>query len=324
MAVNANTVETYDVTTIPEDLQKAYVSISPTECPFQKLAKRGTADNSLFEWTAVDLAAPDENNRVVEGDDAPAVDAGTLGERRQNYTQLSDKVVSVSSRSNAVKGKPDIQKLGKQLYFKTRELKRDMEKMLLGNVAAASGSSGTASATAGLPAFLRTNTDRGTGGADPTTSGSGGAGYPNAAATDGTLRALTETMLNNLIADCWDQGAEPSTIMVAGRVKQKISSTFTGNATRYKQADDKRLVGAVDVYVSDFGELSVLPNRFQRSRDLFVLDDDHVTIKFLQPLKQAPLAKTGHADRRMLSAEYGLMVDQEAAHGIIADIDPTL
>jgi hypothetical protein len=57
---------------------------------------------------------------------------------------------------------------------------------------------------------------------------------------------------------------------------------------------------------------------------LFVLDDDHVTIKFLQPLKQAPLAKTGHADRRMLSAEYGLMVDQEAAHGIIADIDPTL
>ena len=35
MAVTANTNETYDVTTIREDLSSALTSISPTECPYE-------------------------------------------------------------------------------------------------------------------------------------------------------------------------------------------------------------------------------------------------------------------------------------------------
>lgn len=324
MAVNANTNETYDVNTLREDLQDALISISPTETPFMSSIGRKSASSTHFEWPVVELAAASTSNRVVEGEASPGNDAPTNALRLANYTQISDKVVEVSDTNEAVNGAADVQRLAKQVALKLKELKRDMEQMLAGdNNAAVAGSSGTARETASLTAFLKTNTDRGTGGADPTLSGST-EGYPNAAATDGTLRALTETMLKDVIASCWDEGAEPSIILCGSGVKQKISSTFTGGATKYRDISDKKIVGAVDLYVSDFGDLQVVPSRFVRSRDVFVLDPNMARVAYLQTTKQKPLARTGHAERRLISTEYGLQVDNEKAHGIIADIDPAL
>lgn len=323
MAVNANTNETYDVSTIREDLQDALISISPTETPFMSSIGRKTADNTYFEWPTVDLASPSSTNRVIEGESAPGNDAPTNAVRLGNYTQLSDKVVEVSSTANAVNGVGDAQTLAKQLAYKLKELKRDMETMLLDNVAASAGASGTARATAGIGGFLRTNVDRGTGGANGTLSGTT-SGYVNAAATDGTLRALTETMLKDVIASCWDNGAEPSIVLCGSAVKQKISSTFTGSATRYRDISDKKVVASIDLYVSDFGELQIVPTRFQRARDVLVLDPSYARVAYLQNTKQEKLAKTGHAERRLISVEYGLQIDTEKAHGIIADIDGSL
>jgi hypothetical protein len=198
-------------------------------------------------------------------------------------------------------------------------MKRDMEKMLLDNVAASAGASGTARQTAGLPAFLTTNVDRGTGGANPTTSGSGEAGYPDAAATDGTQRTITEDMLKGVIADCWDAGAEPSVVLCGSSQKQTIS-TFTGNATRFKEAEDSKLNAAIDVYISDFGELQIVPARHIRSRDVFVLDPSYAKVAYLQTAQQKPLARTGLSERRLISAEYGLEVTSQKAHGVIADV----
>ena len=135
----------------------------------------------------------------------------------------------------------------------------------------------------------------------------------------GTTRTLTEALLKGVIADCWDAGAEPSVVMCGSAAKQTIS-TFTGNATRYKEAEDSKLNAAIDVYVSDFGELQIVPSRFQRSRDVFVLDPNYASVAYLQTAKQEPLAKTGHSERRLISVEYGLQVSSEKAHGIIADI----
>ncbi len=322
MAVNANTNETYDVSTIREDLQDALISISPTDTPFMTAAGRRNIDNTFFEWGVVSLAAVDDSNRVAEGEASPGNDAPTNAVRQGNYAQISDKVVEVSDTSNAVNGAGDAQTLAKQIAYKLKEMKRDMESMLLSNVAASAGSSGTARQTAGLPAWLRTNVDRGGGGADGTTSGSGTSGYPDAAATDGTERELTETLLKSVIASCWDEGAEPSIVMVGSQAKQKIS-TFSGNATRFKEAEDSKLNAAIDVYISDFGELQVVPNRFQRSRDVFVLDPSYARVGYLKNTTQTELARTGHSERRLISAEYGLQIDNEAAHGVIADVDPT-
>ena len=316
MAVNANTNQTYDVSTIREDLSEALASISPTETIFMSSIGTRNVENTYFEWSEVDLAAA-ADNRAVEGD-AATNSAPTNAVRKGNYTQISTKTVEVSSTNQAVNGVADAQTVAKQVAYKLSEMKRDMEKMLLDNVAASAGASGTARQTAGLPAFLTSNVARGTSGANGTTSGSGEAGYPDAAATDGTQRAITEDILKGVIADCWDAGAEPSVVLCGSSNKQTIS-TFTGNATRYKEAEDSKLNAAIDVYISDFGELQIVPARHIRARDCFVLDPNYAAVAYLQTAKQEPLAKTGLSERRLISAEYGLQVTSEKAHGVIAD-----
>ena len=329
MPVNANTVETYDTSLIREDLQEAYTMISPEETPFQGAVRRETADNTLFEWPVVELAAVDPANRVAEGESAPGNDAATLGLRLSNYTQISDKVVEVSHTSQAVNAAAqNIQRLSEQIVLKMKELKRDKETMLLDNVAASAASSGNNRQTAGLPAFLKTNTVFEAGGADPTLSGTT-EGFPNAAATAGTTPVLfAESDLSDVIQQCWNEGGQPTLIMCNGGNKRRLSSAFTGNATRYKDAIDRRLVASVDFYDSDFGELTVVPNRFMRTNNpggannsfnVFVLDPQYAAIAYLDEVQQKPLAETGHGLRRLVWCEYGLQVDNEKAHGVIRD-----
>lgn len=318
MAVTANTNETYDVTTIREDLSEALASVSPTETVFMSAIGTRSVDNTYFEWSEVDLAAAATNTQI-EGDVGLSNSAPTNAVRKGNYTNISAKVVEVSDTNQAVNGVANAQTVAKQVAYKLSEMKRDMEKMCLSNVAGNAGASGTARVTAGLPAFLTTNASRGTGGADGTTSGSGTSGYPNAAATDGTQRTITEALLKGVIADCWDEGATPSIVLCGSSQKQTIS-TFTGNATRYKEAEDSKLNAAIDVYISDFGELQIIPARHIRSRDVFVLDPSYAEIAYLQTANQKPLARTGLSERRLISAEWGLQVTSEKAHGVIADV----
>jgi hypothetical protein len=318
MAVTANTNETYDVSTIREDLSEALASVSPLETVFMSAIGTRSVDNTYFEWSEVDLAAAATNTQI-EGDVGLSNSAPTNAVRKGNYTNISAKVVEVSDTNQAVNGVANAQTVAKQVAYKLSEMKRDMEKMCLSNVAGNAGASGTARVTAGLPAFLTTNAARGTGGADGTTSGSGTSGYPNAAATDGTQRAITEALLKGVIADCWDEGATPSIVLCGSSQKQTIS-TFTGNATRYKEAEDSKLNAAIDVYISDFGELQIVPARHIRSRDVFVLDPSYAEIAYLQTANQKPLARTGLSERRLISAEWGLQVTSEKAHGVIADV----
>ena len=328
MAVTANTNETYDVTTIREDLSEAMASISPTETLLMSTIGSRNVDNTYFEWSEVDLAATGAN-RQIEGDVGLSNTAPTNAVRKGGYTQISAKVVEVSSTNQAVNGVANAQTVAKQVAYKLSELKRDMEAMLLSNVAANAGASGTARATAGLPAYLTTNVSRGGSGANGTTSGSGESGFVNAAATDGTLRPITEALLKTVIASCWNSGATPKVVMCGSAQKQKIS-TFTGNATRYKEAEDSKLNAAIDVYISDFGEVQIAPNRHMRVRtvssvdytpDVLVLDPSYAEVAYLQTAKQEALAKTGLSERRLISCEYGLQVTSQKAHGIVADIN---
>ena len=240
MAVTANTNETYSESIIKEDLSSALTSISPTECPF--MASVGTRDinNTYFEWAEIDLAAAVDNNSKIEGDSGLGNDAPHNAVRKANYSNISTKVVEVSDTANQVSGVADAQTTAKQVAYALASLKRDMEKMSLNNAAANAGASGTARVTAGVPAFLTTNVNRGTGGASGTTSGTGAAGYPSAAATDGTARSITEAMLKSVVADCWNEGAEPSIVLCGSSQKQTISG-FTGNATKFQEVDAKRL-----------------------------------------------------------------------------------
>ena len=110
-------------------------------------------------------------------------------------------------------------------------------------------------------------------------------------------------------------------------------SAFTGIAgSRYNVdgAEPSVIIGAADIYVSDFGNLSVVPNRFFTTvKDAgsaayndwaFLIDPDEVKIATLRPYSIDALAKSGDADKRMALTEWGLQVNNEAAHGIVAGI----
>jgi len=333
MAVDAGTIETYDNSVLHDDLQDAFSMISPEECPFIQMIGTKSVTNKQFDWPIVELQDPDPNNRVPEGEANPDNDDGTLAERIWNFCQISDKVVKVSHTSQAVDAAAEnIQRLNKQKALKMKEMKRDMEVMLLSNVPAIPGVSGTARQTAGLPAFLRTNVDAAAGATMPTLSG-GSEGYPDAAWGDGTAtRVFDEDSLNDVIERGWTSGAEPSVIMLNGGNKRRLSATFTGNSTRYKDSVDSALNASIDFYTSDFGELTVVPNRFQPTLNaasdddnyaVYVLDPDYARVAYLDPVQSKPLAETGHGMRELVWAEYGLQVDNEAAHGILTDTDNT-
>lgn len=330
MAVNTNTVETYDVSTIREDLQEAYSMISPEETPFQQMAGEGRdITQKQFDWPVVSLADPDGDNRVAEGEADVTNDVATLATRIWNWCQISDKVAEVSHTAQASDGAAaNIQRLDVQVALKMKEMKRDKEVMLLQNVPASAGASGTERVTAGFPAFLRTNASVVAGAVAPTLSGTT-EGYPNTGWTDGTTPVVfAEATMNNVIEDCWNSGAEPNVIMVNGGNKRRISTAFTGASTRYKDAIDQRLVASIDFYTSDFGDLTVVPNRFQPTLNaatdddnyaVYIIDPEFYRINYLDNVQRKPLAETGHAIRALVWCEYGLQVDNEAAHGIIPD-----
>lgn len=340
MAVTSGTVETYAVRVLREDLQEAYSMISPEECPFQEALATRTVSQPHFEWPTVDLAAPKGDNRVAEGESDVPNDAATLAKRWSNFTQISDKTVEVSHTAQASDAAAEnIQQLMKQRAIKMKELKRDKETMLLANIVGSAGSSGNIRQTAGMQAWISTNKAVGAAdGTGPTYSNTTD-GYPNGAAVaSATLAPLSEDVMNDVIESCWNAGAEPSILMMNGTNKRRVSKSFTGNSTRYKDAIDKQLVAAIDFYDSDFGELTVVPNRFLpalnatssdilntgTSYSVLVLDPQYARIAYLDNVQSKPLAETGHSMRELVWCEYGLQVDNEAAHGIIRDTTNTL
>ena len=132
------------------------------------------------------------------------------------------------------------------------------------------------------------------------------------------LRPLLESDLKSVIQGAWTNGGDPTLVMVGPFNKTQIS-TFTGNSTRFDRGEDKRLVSAIDVYVSDFGEHKGVPNRFQRERDVLVLTPELFTVCYLRPFRQHALSKIGDSEERTLMAEATLKMSNNAGSGIVAD-----
>lgn len=326
MAAIANTYQTYTAKGIREDLTDIIYRITPTKTPFLSAIPKIKATNTFHEWQTQDLAAVTANAQV-EGDDVGTFTAATPTIRLGNYTQISTKNVIISGTNQAVKAAGRNNEMSYQLSLKSAEIKRDMEAAL---VSAANGVSGavsnaTTSAThagsasaarylRGLEGWLATNLDMGVGGVAPVyTMGSW------AAPTDGTQRAFTESQLKNVLQLAYAQGGEPDLIMVGASQKQTFS-TFTGGNTRFDKSEDKSLTAAVDIYISDFGTLQVVPNRFQRTRTVFVLETEKWALATLRPFDTVDLAKTGDADKKLLTVEYTLESRQEKASGAIKDV----
>lgn len=268
------------------------------------------------EWQIDSLAATNGSNAQVEGDDATA-DAIVATTRRANYTQISRKVVQVSGTDRAVRNAGRKDELGYQLMKSAKALKRDMEVILTANAAYNAGNSSTARVTAGIDSWIYTNATflGATGAANPATPDG------THTRTDGTNTvAVTEANVKTVLANIFTAGGDPE-YSILSAVNKQIFSGFTGNVTRFNDISerDKKLFAAYDVYVSDFGEIKLVPDRFSRSRDIFFIDPDYIKVAYLRPFETVPLSKTGDSDRKMLIVEYALEMSNEKASGGIFD-----
>ena len=306
MAAPTNTFLTTAAIGNREDLSDVIYRITPTVTPFLSMASKAKATNTLHEWQVQDLASA-ANNAQNEGDTLTAK-VVTPTVRLNNRTQISAKAVVVSGTQQALNQAGVRDQMSYQLAMVSLELKRDMETGLTQN---------SVSATAprqsrGLTGWISDNVDSGVGYV--------ASNYvTNTAQTDGTQRAFTEAQLKNVLQKIFSAGGEPDTILVGPQQKQTFS-TFSGNATRFDKSEDAKLYAAIDVYVSDFGSLKVLPSRFQRSRDAFVITSDKVAVAYLRPFQTIELATTGDAQQREVVVEYCVEMRAPKAHGQIADI----
>jgi hypothetical protein len=325
MAIITDTYLTYGAKGIREELSDVIYNISPEETPFiSNIGRGGKIQNTYYEWQTDALASAAAND-VVEGNEA-AFAAETATKRLANYAQISTKTCLVSGTLDVVNKAGRKSEVAYLMAKKSAELKRDMEYIASRNQAARAGNSSTSRRTAGFEAFIRTNVSYATGGtpsgANPTLSGTT-EGYPNAGPTDdGTPRAFSETILKAVMAACYDSGGKPTMLIVDSTNKQ-LASTFSGIASlRYNAQGDKptTLIGAVDVYVSDFGNLSIIPSRFSRASSALFVDPEYAEVVFLRPFQWTDLAKTGDAEKKLLLVEWGLKIGHEAAHGIARDL----
>lgn len=320
MAKFTGTLNTYGTVGIAEDVSEEISNISPRTTPFQANAGKDEASQSLFEWQVDSLAAPDGNNAHLEGDNLSAVDAVVPTVRIGNYCQISRKSAATSGTNEAAVKYGRGSELAYDMAKKAAELKRDVETILLQNQGASAGSDDvSARKTGSILAYIKTNVDKDAGGANPVWTN-----IPTAVRTDGALRNWTEVILKSVMLKCFNSGAEPDTIMMPPALKQTFSS-FVGVATKTIQqtaVEAAAVIGAVDFYVSDFGTLAAVVNRFMRSRDALFLDFDFCKVAFLRPFFTKPLAVTGDAEKRLLLGEYGLKITNEAALGLATDLQP--
>jgi len=202
------------------------------------------------------------------------------------------------------------------------EIKRDIETIITANQAKVAGDgSSTARKMSSLLSFIKTNSSVGAGtttaGADPTTIG------VSARVDADTTRTFTETMLKEVVREVFTSGGTPSVLFVSPALKQTVSA-FTGlAATRYQApvSGQATILAGADIYQSDFGQISIVPNRFMRTRDALLLDPEYAALAYLRPFQTIELAKAGDSDKTQILAELTLEVKNEAAHGIVADLN---
>jgi hypothetical protein len=271
-----------------------------------------TATQMNHEWQTDSLAAA-AANAVIEGDDV-AAGASTPTTRLGNITQLSQKAARVTSRARAVNTAGRADELVYQMELKrARELRRDVETALLSNKPKVTGNDTTAPELAGIGAWIATNDDFGATGSSPSPVDG------TDARNDGTQRLFTEDLLKNVLKLCFDQGGYPDKLLV-GAFNRQVASSFTINKTVMQKAEDSTLHATFSVYDSDFGSLTIIPDRFMRTRDALVLQTDMWAFATLQDFHSFDLAKTGHSDARVVAVEYTLEARNEASSGGVFDL----
>lgn len=315
MALPTNTYTSYDnANSIKEDLRDVIYNITPFETPFRAKCGKSSAKATLHEWSTQALRSS-TTNAHLEGDDTVA-EARTAVTRLTNATQIFKNAVSIPGSDVGLDKAGKNREMGYQMLLVAREQNLDVEKALFDNNAKVTGANGTARELAGAPAWMTTNVDfqSGNSGANPTGDGT------DARTDDSSPTAFSQTKFDSVMQSIWENGGRPDTCYLSAFQMNKALA-FTGNNNQRANvvAGDERVVNSLSIYLTPWGQVAFQPSRENRSRDVFILQDDMWEIAELRPARNTPLGVTGDSERRQLVQELTLVCKNEASSGIIAD-----
>lgn len=308
MAKVTNAFDTYTATADREDLSNIIYNISPMQTPFMSSIGTRNVKNVVFDWQTESLPTPSGTGQL-EGFELSRA-ASTATARVSNVCQISYRDATVTGSQDASDAAGKRSEMAHQLAIMAKALKRDMEEALSQKGAKTTGDATTARQTGGFESWITTNDSRGTGGAS-----TGGGAAP----TDGTQRALTETLLKDVLELMFASGAEPN-LAICGPHNKQVISGFTGRSQARQMVDANTVEASVSIYSSDFGELKIVPSNRSRERSLLLVDPEFAKVSYLRSFDTIDIATIGDAETKMIVVEYGLEVSNEAAHGIVADL----
>lgn len=309
MAKVTNAFDTYSATSDREDLSNIIYNISPMQTPFMSSIGKRNINNVVFDWQTEALASPVSTGEL-EGFELSR-SAAVATTRVSNVAMISkrDATVSGSQESSDPAGKRS--EMAHQLAIMSKALKRDMEESLCKNNGKTTGNATTARKTGAFESWIKSNYSKAASGA-PTGGGT--------APTDGTQRDLTEALLKDVLQSCFENGGEPS-LAICGPHNKQVISGFTGRSQARQMIDANTVEASVSIYSSDFGELKIVPSNRSRERSLLLVDPEMAKVSYLRDFKTVDIATIGDAVTKMIVVEYGLEVSNEAAHGVVFDLN---
>lgn len=314
MAQPTNTYDSYDMVGIREDLSDFISDVSPEETPFYTKCGKTKATNTYHEWQTDSLRAPAANVNVEGDDTTPTAISPTT--RLGNYTQIFKEAATVSDTDESLDKAGRSREMRYQIVKKTKELKRDIELALFANNPREAGSGSSGRELAGVPTWLVTNTtnESGNSGADPTGDGT------DARTDDGTPVAFDQDRFNTTMQSIWTAGGDPQTVYLTP-FQMNVAQGFTGNNNQRATIDASKheVSDFMEVYATPWGTVEFMPSRWNRARDVFIMQNDKWKIAVARPLKSTELAKTGDSTKRQLVTELTLVSVNEAASGAVYD-----
>lgn len=313
MAAITGAFKTYEAVGNREDLSDFIYDISPTKTPFQSMIGKSKAKGVNHEWQTESLAAASTANAQLEGAETTRVTSAPTV-RVGNICQIMSKNATVSGTQEAVDKAGRKEEMAKQVLKRSKELKRDLEATVLGVQGQNAGAAGTARKLRAIGSWLSSNESRQT-----TTTTGVAATAATAAPTDGTQRAFTETLLKAVLLSAHRNGSEADTLLV-GPFNKQAASGFTGRTQARQSVSANTILGAASIYSSDWGDIKIVTDLFQRERDAWLVDPSMAAIAWLRPWESYNLGRIGDADTKEIIGEMTLEIRNEKAHGVVADL----
>ena len=352
-----------------EDLANFITMITRDETPFMSSIGSAKATAIYHEWQTDKLEVPG-NSRIGEGTDyiQPTADGsggvGTDGAffarsgpnrtRLGNYTQINGKSIAVSGTRRAVDQAGVADEYAYQLKKRGTELRRDVEFDMVHsfNVAGAitaGGVASTARKAAGFQAFINQDvtTNYVGGWAAPIAADQGnGTAVVRAASTtaitDPAKGSLSLSEIDSVMEKIYSEGGKATKVMVSPKLRRDFSDLMVSDTGVVRNIDaNGKLRQSVDIYMSDFGDLMVVPNyimglpntvQFTNSAgtpaDLtnetsvanfsaLIYDPQWFATATLRPLKEVDVGQKGDSTVGMMVEESTLKVRNPSGCGAI-------